>query len=258
MVQTTSVPRSRSCDRRFYGVCEGLVHDVDDPEKLGRVRVSFPWFDGDTIVEWCRVMQFHAGGGYGAFFLPEVGDEVVIGFVHGDMRVPIVLGGLYNGQDKPSTHRDADRKNEKLIRTKGGHQILLNDSTDAKQVHVTTAGGHEIDLNDQNKQVLVATQGGHKVTLDDNAGTLSIETPSGQSVVLDGSTVKIKAASEIVLDAAQVKVGSAMASQAAILGDLFLQLFNAHFHVSPFFGLPTSPPSVPLPPAVLAQKAKVI
>ncbi len=272
----TSVPRSRSCDRRYYGVCEGIVHDVDDPQKLGRIKVSFPWFDGDTIVEWCRVMQFYAGGGYGAFFIPEVGDEVAVSFVHGDMRLPIILGGLYNGQDKPSTYRQGDDKNEKLIRTKGGHQILLNDTGGSKQIEVTTAGGHKLDLNDADEKVKLTTTGGHtvavddggavvtvqstsghKIELDDNGGTLTIETPSGQSVVLDGSKVTVKGG-QVILEGNQVLVGGDAATQAAILGDMFLAIFNAHIHSSPFFGLPTSPPITPAPPAVLAQKAKVL
>lgn len=252
----TSVPRSRSCDKRYYGVCEGIVHKADDPEHLGRIKVSFPWFDGGMIVEWCRVMQFHAGNGYGSFFIPEVGDEVLIGFVHGDMRLPIVLGGLYNGKDKPSTYHDGTQKDEKLIRTKGGHQILLNDTAKSKQVKVTTAAGHKVDLNDQDKRIRIESSKGIAVTLDDGAGTLTIETPTGQSIVLDGSKITVKAAGEIVLDGSSVKVGGDLAQEAAILGQTFLGLFNSHMHGSAVG--PTTPPTVPLvPAAVLAKKAKV-
>ena len=77
-----------------------------DPEHECRVTLRFPFFDGATAeTDWCRVVQPYAGNGYGAVFVPEEGDEVLVAFVHGDMRFPIVLGGLYNGQDKPPTDR---------------------------------------------------------------------------------------------------------------------------------------------------------
>ena len=100
------VPRSLSTDQRYYGVYEALVSDVNDPANEGRVKIKMPWFDEQMETEWCRVRQFYAGNGYGAFFVPEVGDEVLIAFIQGDMRQPIILGGLYNGNDKPPSHRD--------------------------------------------------------------------------------------------------------------------------------------------------------
>ena len=80
MTALTSPARSRSTDNRFYGVAEGLVEDNADPEREGRIKVCFPWFSGEMVSEWCRVLQFYAGPGYGAYFVPEVGDEVLVGF----------------------------------------------------------------------------------------------------------------------------------------------------------------------------------
>ena len=69
----------RAFDRRFYGVVEGIVEEIVDPDKEGRVKVKFPWYDDDTVTEWCRVRQLYAGPGYGTFFVPEKGDEVLVG-----------------------------------------------------------------------------------------------------------------------------------------------------------------------------------
>src|SRR5256885_754888 len=140
--------RTRTTDKRFYGVAEGIVTDVNDPKKEGRVKVKFPWFDDQMETEWCRVQQFYAGNGYGAFFVPEVGDEVVVAFIHGDMRLPVILGGLYNGQDKPASDRSSD-KDQKLIRTKGQHEILMDDTNGKQRVRIKTKAGHSADLNDQ-------------------------------------------------------------------------------------------------------------
>ena len=75
-----SQARSRSTDQRYYGVAEAIVTDVNDPEKEGRVKLRYPWFDDQTVSDWCRVRQLYAGNGYGTFFVPEVGDEVLVVF----------------------------------------------------------------------------------------------------------------------------------------------------------------------------------
>src|SRR5438477_11815418 len=124
----SAVSRTRSTDKRFYGVVQGVVTEVNDTDgQEGRVKVQFPWFDDQMETEWCRVRQFYAGNGYGAFFIPEVGDEVLVAFTHGDMRLPIILGGLYNGKDKPPSYR-SDSKDEKMFRTKLGHQLTFFDT----------------------------------------------------------------------------------------------------------------------------------
>ena len=105
----------------------GIWNDMNEPA-TGVIAPEAMRFDGGREVsDWCRVAQLYAGGGYGSFFPPEKGDEVLVAFVQGDMRIPIVLGGLYNGQDKPSTSRDGG-KDQKLIRTRGGHQLLFDDT----------------------------------------------------------------------------------------------------------------------------------
>ncbi|RBQ14992.1 type IV secretion protein Rhs [Spongiactinospora rosea] len=138
-----TAPRARSTDRRFYGVVEALVVENQGDDE-GRVKVRFPWFDGgSTVTEWCRVSQLYAGGGYGSLFVPEVGDEVLVAFVHGDMRFPIVLGGLYNGVDKPPTAPTGGR-DQKIIRTKAGHEVLFDDA--AKLIRITTADGGDVTV----------------------------------------------------------------------------------------------------------------
>lgn len=251
-----TVPRSRSTDRRYYGVAEAIVTDVNDPEKQGRVKVQYPWFDDQTISDWCRVRQLYAGNGYGTFFVPEVGDEVLVAFVHGDMRLPIVIGGLYNGQDVPSTYRATD-KDEKLMRTKAGHELLFDDRQGEHRLHLKTPAGHLVELSDKDKKVTVQSVAGNVIELDDNVPKVTIKTPAGQEIVLDGGagSVTVKGAT-VTLDAASVKLGGAGASQPVVLGTAFMALFNAHVHTSTAPGAPTSPPVTPMTPAVLSQITK--
>jgi uncharacterized protein involved in type VI secretion and phage assembly len=156
---TRTVPRARSTDKRYFGVVEAIVEENEGDDE-GRIKVRFPWFDGgSTVTDWCRVSQLYAGGGYGSVFVPEKGDEVLVAFIHGDMRFPIVLGGLYNGVDKPPTAR-TDGRDQKIIRTKAGHEVLLDDGN--KEIRITTAEGGNVTVTATGEIKLVAK----KVTIE--------------------------------------------------------------------------------------------
>jgi uncharacterized protein involved in type VI secretion and phage assembly len=251
-----SVARARALDKRYYGVVEALVETVEsDPEGEGRIKIRFPWFDDGTVSEWCRVRQLYAGDQYGAFFLPEVGTEVLVAFIHGDMRKPVILGGLYNGLDKPPTTRTR-QDDHKLLRTKYGHQLDLDDSPGHQAIELKTKTGHRLKLADQDDRVTLETSSGLKAEFDQQANTMAITTPGGDKVEIDGNAKRVTVSSmTVVLEGASVKLGGDGAAQSVVLGDLFLGLFNAHFHGSAVG--PTTPPTVPLVgPTVLSLITK--
>jgi phage baseplate assembly protein V len=177
----TAQSRSRTTDKRYYGVCEAIVTDVNDTAKEGRVKVRFPWFDDELESEWCRVRQFYAGNGYGSFFVPEVGDEVLVAFVQGDMRLPIILGGLYNGQDKPPTSR-SDSKDQKMIRTKAGHQITLDDSSGSEKITI-------VDSKEKNR-----------IEFDTVSNSIKIESNGGK-LILKAKEIEVEADATIKITA---------------------------------------------------------
>jgi len=267
--------RARTTDKRYYGVAEAIVVDVMDPEDEGRIKVKYPWFDDRTVTEWVRVRQLYAGNGYGTFFIPEVDDEVLVAFIHGDMRLPIILGGLYNGMDKPPSHR-SEAKDEKLIRTKAGHRILLNDSKDKhqlelrtagghvadlsdekKKISVTTTGGHLAEMNDADKKVTVKTSGGHQVEMDDQRKKITIKTSGGQRIEMNAAagSITIEGAS-VTLDSQSISLGGVAAIEPLVLGNLFMAMFNAHTHITTLPTLPTGPPVPLMTPAVLSKTTK--
>lgn len=230
-----TTPRSRSTDQRYYGVVEAIVTDVDDPQKLGRVKLKFPWFDKEMETEWCRVRQFYAGNDYGAFFIPEAKTEVLAAFIHGDMRLPIILGGLYNGVDKPPSYREGKTNDEKLIRTKGKNEILMVDTENKKRIRIKTEAGQTVELEDS----------GNKIT---------IKTATGQTITIEPGKITLDAAT-IVLSGTDVQLGTA-AAQSVVLGEALLTAFNAHTHVCNLPTLPSGPPVPPLTPAVLSKISK--
>lgn len=243
--------RTRSTDQRFYGVAEGLVVDNLDPQKQGRVKVKFPWFDPGMDSEWCRVSNLYAGNNYGSVFIPEIGDEVLVAFIHGDMRLPIIIGGLYNGKDLPPTAREA-AKDQKMIRTKGEHEFLMDDSPGKESVQLKTKGGHTVLLDDVAKKVTVKTNAGQEVTMEDGGGKVTVKTSGGQSITMDGSGIKLTATS-ITLSGTSIKLGDGAASS-LVLGEALLALFNTHIH--PTGVGPSGPPAVPMTAAVLSKVSK--
>lgn len=127
------------------GVAIGIVTDVD----LGKVKVNFPWLDEAHETDWIRIATTMSGANAGSFFMPNVSDEVLVAFDHGDTRLPYVVGFLWNGEDLPPASNVRDRK----LVSKNGHQIRFLDSTpsggstgalvieDASGNRVTLSGG---------------------------------------------------------------------------------------------------------------------
>lgn len=201
MITQTAASPAQSSERKRYGVAEALVVDVNDPEKEGRVKVRFPWFDEHMISDWCRVAQLYAGNGYGSLFVPEEKDEVLVAFVHGDMRQPIILGGLYNGHDKPATHRAGDR-DEKLIRTRSGHQILLVDTEGKERIEITDSSTkHHIVIDTANESISITSQGG-KLSL----AAREIEITADEGFKLNASTVDAKASGDMTLKGSTINL----------------------------------------------------
>lgn len=127
---------------RFHGVAVGLVTRLDDPDKLTRVAVKLPWL-ADDIEVWARLAVPVAGNGRGIFWLPEVGDEVLVAFGHGSPDAVFVLGGLYNGKDVPPCPEDqlTDRR---VLRSRSGAEIALVDKDGAEAVEIRDKSGKNL------------------------------------------------------------------------------------------------------------------
>lgn len=129
--------------QRMRGVVIGLVTDVDDPEGLGRIRVSFPWMSDSNESDWARVATLLAGSELGAFFQPEIGDEALVAFEMDDLRRPYILGYLWSGENKPP---ETD-PNIRMLQTVSGHKLIFDDTGGSEQITLEDAGGSKITMN---------------------------------------------------------------------------------------------------------------
>jgi len=166
--------------RTVPGVVTGIVKRVDDPGGLGRVQVEFPWLDQSYRTDWAPIAAPLTGKGRGAFFMPEIDDEVLVSFNHGDFDHPFIVGFLWNGLDKPP---ETDLKN-RVILTPGGHTLRFEDGN-AKKIILRSSSGHEIVLDDAGQKITITSAGKHSMTFDDIGHSLTITSAGGHRIALN-------------------------------------------------------------------------
>jgi uncharacterized protein involved in type VI secretion and phage assembly len=167
---------------RFYGVTVGLVTNTKDPDNLGRVKVKFPWLSDQDESYWARVVAPMAGSDRGLYWMPEVNDEVLVAFEQGDMAFPYILGGLWNGKDKPPDANANGENNKRMIKSRSGHTILLDDTKDNEKIVIQDKEGkNKITIDAKNntmeikveKDLTIEAKG--KITLKSTENDLAIE-----------------------------------------------------------------------------------
>jgi len=127
----------------------------DDPSGLGRVQVAFAWQkESGAKTPWIRMTNPHSGGGKGFYFIPEVGEEVLVAFEGGNAEKPFVLGAMYNGKEK-STQKDSSN-NFKAIQTRGGHTIKFDDTDGAESITISDKNGNIITLDTKEKSITIS------------------------------------------------------------------------------------------------------
>ncbi len=180
---------------RWYGVFPALVSGIKDPDGQGPVKVTLPWSPdtaGSRYEAWARLATLMGGNNRGSWFIPDVNDEVLIIFEGGDPRRPYVIGGLWNGRDQPPHSMDGGGPNyRKVIRSRNGVKVTLDDTV-----------GQE--------QLILETPGGQKMTMKDGPGAVEIVDSNGNSVKLESSGVTVNASAKVTISASQIEVTAGM------------------------------------------------
>jgi len=213
----TDEDEERARTKRINGIVIGIVTNNRDEEGLGRIKVKFPWLSEENETDWAKVMSFMAGKERGGFFLPEVGDEVLVAFEHGDINYPYVIGALWNNEDNPPETNSDGKNNIRKIRSRSGHEIVFNDDDTFKQekIEIHTRGGHKILLDDsagQEKIEIIDKTGSNKMTIDSVQNSISIESSThlkikAQVIEIEaGTTMTIKAGAILNIQGALVKI----------------------------------------------------
>jgi len=166
------------------GVVTGVVKSVEDPDQQGRVQVSFPFLGGQNDSTWAPVATLMSGKGRGSWFMPEVGDEVLVAFNQEDVAHPFIIGFLWNGQDKPPVSGISAKV--RRLRTVSGHQIDFDDISGEEKITITTQGGHKIEMDDTpgSTGITITTTGKQQIQMQDTPPSVSIQTAAQNQITV--------------------------------------------------------------------------
>lgn len=181
--------------RRYFGVYPATVADNDDPDGQGRVQIRLPWSpDGGSgaYEVWARLATLNAGDSRGSWFIPEIGDEVLVSFGGGDPSWPYVVGSLWNGVDATPETMDADN-NLRSLTSRSGIKITMDDT-------------------DGSVKLTLETPGGNSVTLDDGGKSIKLEDQNGNSVELSASGITVDTAKQFKISAGSIQIDGGQAN----------------------------------------------
>jgi len=177
------------------GVFLAEVSDLLDPDNLGRVQIRLHAANGTADQDlplWAGVISAGAGNSRGSWWIPDVGDLVVVAFLQGDVRFPVVLGGLWHGQaSTPESMDGAGNNYLKVLRSRNGVKVTLDDQ-------------------DGQEKLILETPGGQKLTLQDGPGQCELIDGNGNSIKLDASGITVTASAKVAVNASTVEVSAGM------------------------------------------------
>lgn len=180
----------------LQGLHTAVVKKLDgDPQQEYRIQVELPWLDGKSKLLWARLTSLYATNGMSTFFLPEPGDEVLVGFMNQDPTHPVVLGSLYGAKHKPPFEFEA-KNNTKAIVTR--EQLRIEFDEEKKVITVATPGKNTLEISDDGKSITLTDQHKNEIKMDSGGISLS-----------SAKDITLKAKGNIALDATMKLSGTA-------------------------------------------------
>jgi phage protein D/phage baseplate assembly protein gpV len=169
---------------KIYNPIVGIVKDNVDKDKMGRVQVYFPDLSDSNLSEWARVSTPMAGEGMGMYFLPDVGDEVLVQFEQGDINKPMVIGSVWSGKKRPPEENENRKNNIRTIKTKGGNSITLDDTEKDEKIIIQDKSGNLIKFQSNEKK------SNGKISISIEAKN-DLELKAGGDIFLRATNVKV-------------------------------------------------------------------
>ncbi|MGB9927643.1 MAG: phage baseplate assembly protein V [Methanosarcina sp.] len=191
------------------GVVVGIVTNNKDPEKLGRVKVKYPWLSEKEESNWARIASPMAGIERGIFVLPDVDDEVLMVFEHGDINRPYIVGSLWNGKDKPPETNSDGKNNIKIIKSRTGHTIKIDDTEGEEKIEIVDkTEGNKITIDSANNKISIVSGGDIDLLASDG------------KITIDATEIEIKSSIKIKTKDLEVKPSGAAKIEASGQMDL--------------------------------------
>ncbi|MBK0327767.1 phage tail protein [Rhodobacteraceae bacterium F11138] len=251
----------------YYGKYRAFVVDTDDPEGLGRLKLTIPSVLGEATSDWALPCVAYGGGAdFGVLWVPPVGSQVLAEFLEGDPSSPVWSGTFWRqAREMPGEYKAPSTK---ILKTESGHFLTFEDEEDAETVTLHSATDAEIVM-DADGGISLTDSAGARVVLDAQGAEITVEDSNGNSIVMSSSGVvctdasgneintsssgvDVKSSAVVNIEGSQVTVAGA-GGEPLIKGTTFLSMFNSHTHATPVG--PSGPPVPPLTPSVLTTKS---
>lgn len=210
-------PRRQEINKPYCPVQNAVITDNNDPENLGRVKVHFDWMEDGQSTPWIFTVNPHSGDNRGFYFIPETGDEVIVGFEQNHPQKPYVMGTMYGGNRAPGQGWGTSRNDIKKIRTRQGNTIEFDDSSGSEKLLIYNVNGdtaassnNQISLTLNPDKITIQSDGDIEikgVNLNFHADSdISFQSDSG-TISLKGSQVSIQAGGgNLSMNASQVSI----------------------------------------------------
>lgn len=176
IIDLLNTPNEMYDNQMIPGFVQGTVVENNNDKYPGMVKVSFTvWEDGKNMIEWVRLLTPYTGKDYGTYMVPEIDETVLIGFIGGSLKKPFLLGSLYP-KDSKLVKKQYDKKNiNKVLRTKAGTEIAINDTANKQSITIQTPKESRIVIEDEKETILLSDkEGKNKVFLDLKKGELML------------------------------------------------------------------------------------
>ncbi|MFN7397531.1 MAG: phage baseplate assembly protein V [Sandaracinobacter sp.] len=201
------VEASREAGGSIAGVAVGIVKANDDPDGLGRVKLNLPWRQQDFVSDWARVVSPMAGKDRGTYCIPEVGDEVLVGFDRNDIRYPYVLGALWSDIDKPPEANSNQKNDIRVVKSRKGHFLRFDDADAKGVITIQLSDGKKVEIDDDGIRI---TDKQNSIEIDSKGGSITIQATA--SLSLKAPQITIEASGQL-----ELKGGGSLSASAGMV-----------------------------------------
>jgi len=198
-INSVSSPNASGLVPGISGLQTGIVKKInEDPDNEFRVQIEMPLLGDDSEPIWARLATFYSGNGIGAYFMPEIDDEVILGFMNNDPRFPIILGSTFSSKI-PAPETPDEKNTIKTLITQSKLQLKFDDEN--KELTILTPGGNSMQFSDKDKEISVTDQNNNKIEMTSDGIILTDK--SSNKVEMSSSGITFESKSNLTLKAAQ-------------------------------------------------------
>ncbi len=173
------------------GLLNAVVKENYDEKHKGMVKVEYIMGEKNKKTsDWVRVMTPYGGKGYGNYWLPEINTEVVVGFIHGNLNIPVVLGCLWNNEDQQPEKTVTEKNTVKTIMTKAGNKITFSEEEGKEKITIETPKSHQVILDDEKESItLQDKKGENSIVMDCSGGNITVTAKTALSFKIGSKEV---------------------------------------------------------------------